>query len=369
MGIAGSIAGTMVRDAARSGAQTRPQAPAGRTAALRSQVRQRAAGRAEVMASAAAAGIREPGAFVRQQERISGDATLRYIYTCLSHFAVWNSEAEIVAATLWVAMTHGRDSNGFPVWPYCSRLGIFGPSGSGKSWKSRLVGKLSYKGKILVETTKPSFIDFVADHHTIIITEADEAFRSPGRSRGILAVINASYEPDRSSSRKQGGVAVEIPVFTPIVLDGVDTLLSETRSDLHTLISRCIIIRASRAPDGYRPPRFDTRARAVAEMISKQASAWMAQEVAGGIGEDIPGVPDHLGNRPFALWEPMFAVAARADRFTAGQREDGGEGPWTSACRVACEQLETASFDQEAMSELDRAMAEWGAAPEGDELP
>ena len=147
-----------------------------------------------------------------------------------------------------------------PVWQYCARLAIIGPSGSGKSWKSRLVGKLAYKGDILVEPTKPAFIDLCADNHTVILTEADEVFRSPGRSRGIVAVINASYEPDRTSSRKQGGVAVRIPLFCHAVLDGIDhVLLSPNRPDLAAMMSRCVILFSRKAREGYRPPRFDRR--------------------------------------------------------------------------------------------------------------
>jgi hypothetical protein len=305
-----------------------------------------------------AVAVREGTIVQAGRQWIDGDKTLRYIYTFLKHFAHWGSEAELIAATLWVAQTHARDGKGYPVWQYCARLAIIGPSGSGKSWKSRLVGKLAYSGEILVEMTKPSFIDFCAENHTIVITEADEAFRSPGRSRGIVAVANASYEPDRKSSRKQGGVAVKIPVFCHLVLDGIEeVLLSPNRPDLRALMSRCILVMSREAPAGYRPPRFDARARAVAADVGKRATAWMAQEVADGMADDVPVVPEHLGNRPFALWEPLFIVALRAD---------GGDpdGPWSTACREACEQLEAAagvpdqSEDQE--SELDRQMAEMG---------
>ena len=310
--------------------------------------------------SAAARGqvvVPSQGSVMVTRRLVDGDETLRYIYTFLKRFACWGSDAEIVAATLWVAQTHARDASGMPAWQYCARLGVFGPSGSGKSWKARLIGKLSYKGEILIEPTKPAFIDLCAEKHTVILTEADEAFRSPGRSRGILAVVNASYEPDRSSSRKQGGVAVKIPLFTPMVLDGIDTLLSASRPDLHAMISRCIVLMARRAPEGYRPPRFDGKARAMADLLSQRTSAWMAQEVEDGMAADVPQVPEHLGNRPFALWEPLFTVALRADK-------GDPEGPWSQACREACEQLE-ASFgaaepDEEAQSELDRQMAEWG---------
>lgn len=302
--------------------------------------------------------VRKPHALVRQRTEVDGAEVLSYIFTFLKWFAVWGSDAEIVTAALWVAHTYARDGDGMPIWAYCARLGIFGPSGSGKSWKSRLIGKLSYKGEILVEPTKPAFIDLCAEQHTIILTEADEAFRSPGRSRGIVAVANASYERDRSSSRKQGGVAVKIPLFVHMVLDGIDdVMLSENRPDLRAMVSRCIVLLARKAAEGYRPPRFDRRAREVAELLGQRCAKWMAQEVADGMADDVPDVPEHLGNRPFALWEPLFTVALRADK-------GDPEGQWSMAARDACEQLEaafgTVEQDDDVKSRLDQIMAEYG---------
>ena len=79
-------------------------------------------------------------------------------------------------------MTYARDAKDVPVWQYCARLAIVGQSGSGKSWKCRFIGKLASMGEILVEVTKPAFIDLCAEHNTVILTEADEAFRTPGRA-------------------------------------------------------------------------------------------------------------------------------------------------------------------------------------------
>jgi hypothetical protein len=354
LGAAGHIAGRAAETVARE--------------AVYAQRRQAVTARAQEMAGQlhAQVAVRGSAAFVKTREPIDGAETLRYIYTFLKRFAVWGSDAEIVAATLWIAQSHARDGKGVPVWQYCARLLITGPSGSGKSWKARLVGKLSYKGKILVEPTKPAFIDLCAENHTIIMTETDEAFRSPGRSRGIVAVANASYEPDRESSRKQGGVAVSIPLFAQLVLDGIDkVMLSPNRPDLLAMTSRCIVIIARKAKDGYRPPRFDARARAMAELVSQRATAWMAQEVEDGLADEVPPVPEHLGNRPFALWEPLFAVALRADK-------GDPEGLWSGACRAACEELEgsfgVAEPDEESLDELDRQMAEWGAEPMADEI-
>lgn len=307
----------------------------------------------------AAVAVRNLDAVVARREDIDGDQVLRYVYTFLRRFAVWGSDAEIVTAALWIAMTHARDGDGMPVWQYCARLGIFGPSGSGKSWKARIIGKLCPAGETLLEPTKPSLIDLIADKHVIVLTEADELFGTTGRNRGILATVNAGYEPDRVASRKHGGKVVKVPVFGHVVLDGTDELLKATRTDLRTLLSRCIILRARTAPDGYRPPRFDRTARAAAELVSQRLGAWLTQEVAAGLADALPDVPEHLGNRPFALWEPLFAIALRADK-------GDPDGPWSRACAEACEQLEDSaglpgSTDDD-MSELDKIMADWDEA-------
>ena len=350
LGAAGHIAGRAAETVARE--------------TVYAQRRQAVTARAQEMAGQLHAQVatRPQTALVQSREIIAGDTVLKYNYTFLKRFACWGTDHEVVTAALWAAATHARHKDGTPVWQYCPRLGIFGPSGSGKSWKARLIGKLAYRPEILIEPTKPAFIDLCADKHTIILTEADEAFRSPGRSRGILAVVNGSYQPDVSASKVRGGVALRSPLYTFVVLDGIDTLLSANRPDLHAMISRCIILKARKAPAGYRPPRFDGQARLIAERLGTLGSAWMGQEVEDGIAEDYPRIPEHVGNRPFALWEPLFAVAWRADAaWREEQGEPEGEGPWSAACRAACEQLEAVSPDQDddGMSELDRQMAEW----------
>jgi hypothetical protein len=43
----------------------------------------------------------------------------------------------------------------------------------------------------------------------------------------------------------------------------------------------------------------------------------------------VPDVPEGLGNRPAALWEPLFAIA------------DAAGGPWPALARQACVDLES----------------------------
>lgn len=293
---------------------------------------------------------------VQARPAISGDQTLRYAYSFLRHFAVWPSEHALVTATLWDAQAHARDAAGLPVWPYSPRFLIVGPYGSGKSWIARLVGKLAPNGEMLLEPTKAALIDLIAERRTVVITEADEVFGTAGRNRSLVATLNAGYEPDHAHSRKQGGKAVRIPLYGPAVIDGIDTLIQDTRPDLRTLVSRCIVMHARQAPEGYRAPRFDRQARAVAGQISTRLGQWMAQEVQAGIGDVVPDLPDWLGNRPASLWEPLFSVALAAD-------QGDPDGPWSTACREACLALETAAdvTDQgdDIENELDRALAAW----------
>jgi hypothetical protein len=136
-----------------------------------------------------------------------------------------------------------------------------------------------------------------------------------------------------------------------MILDGLNSLLKATRGDVRTIIGRCIVVAVKRAPDGYRPPRFDKQARSVAKMISERNALWMAQEVADGIEDYVPEMPEGIGKpRRVALWESLVAVCDRA----------GGE--WPGLIREAFVQLESADLPDESddqAAELDRTIAAW----------
>jgi hypothetical protein len=138
-----------------------------------------------------------------------------------------------------------------------------------------------------------------------------------------------------------------------MILDGLDSVIHSTGVDLKTLMSRCIIVHVERAPDGYRPPRYNREKQAIAAVISGRIERWMAQEVKNGIGDAEPDVPQHLGNRPFSLWEPLFAVAEAAG------------GPWPEMAAYACEHIETSTGlpgdDETDEARVDAALEDWGA--------
>ncbi len=289
--------------------------------------------------------VRQPQAVVvPPREPIDGNALLTDVHTALERFAVWPSEAALVTAVLYAAHAHGRDGKTLlPIWPYSPKLFFTSKEGnSGKSWMGRLTGQLCPDGKMMVEVNKANFIRLIEERATPIVTELDVLVNTGGRNKWFTGIANASYEADQATSRTQNNKRIDIPLQCPMILDGLESVIKSTGSDLTTLVSRCIIIHAERAPEGYRPPRFDKAARAVFARGSEKLGEWLAQLVSHGVRqvrddgtevhipiEDyVPDVPQWLGNRAAALWEPLFAVA------------DAAGGEWPTWARMACADLE-----------------------------
>ncbi len=285
--------------------------------------------------------VRQPQAVViPPREPIDGDALLNDVHTALERFAVWPKEAALVTACLYAAHAHGKDAKtGLPCWPYSPKLFFTSAEGnSGKSWMGRLTGKFCPDDKMMVEINKANLIRLIEERATPIVTELDVLVNTGARNRWFTGIANASYEADQATSRTQNGKRVDIPLQCPMILDGLESVIKGTGTDLKTLVSRCIIIHVERAPEGYRPPRFDKAARAVFQFGSVKLGEWLAQLVNFGIevndgeyvpiGDYVPDVPPWLGNRAAALWEPLFAVA------------DAAGGDWPAWARMACADLE-----------------------------
>ena len=282
---------------------------------------------------------------------VDGDKLLTDIRTALDYFAVWPNDAALTTAVLWAAHAHGKDpKNGLPIWQYSPRLFFTSAQGgSGKSWMGRLVAKLSPDGKMLVEATKASLQRLIAKQCTVVVTELDVPVGNGGRSKWFTGLANAGYERDQATYRVDHGKELEIPLMCPMILDGLETVITGT--EMKTLMSRCIIAHVKRARDGYRAPRFDGRARDVFQLGNEKLGAWMGQQVRAGIGDHIPAVPEGLGNRPASLWEPLFSVA------------DAAGGEWPDLARQACADLEAPDTgDEEKEDDYRAALDAWAAA-------
>jgi len=295
-----------------------------------------------------------PAVTLAAPAQIDGDRVLKQVYGYLGYMAIWPSQWAQVTAALYAAHAHARGEDGLPVWQYEPRLFFTSrQGGSGKSWLARQVASLCPDGKGLVEMTKASLIDLIAQHATVTIGEMDVLVGSGKRTQWLTGIANAGYEPDRMTSRKVNGKVKEIPLFAPMILDGLDSVIHQTGEDLKTLMSRCIIVHVQRAPEGYRPPRFDREKRAIAAALNGRLARWMAQEVEDGIGDHIPELPEGVGNRPAALWEPLLAVA------------DAAGGVWPALARGALERIESATGlpgeDEAAEARIDSALDSWGA--------
>ncbi len=173
--------------------------------------------------------------------RIDGDRVLKQTYGYLGYMGVWPSQAAQITATLHAAASHARDpKTGLPVFQYFPRVFYTAPEGG--YGKSRLAGQhaaLCPDSKRLVEPTKAGLIGLIAKRGTIVVTELELLLGvTGGRNKGLVAVVNAGYEPDNEHTHKQGGTEVEIPLFGAVILDGRDCLLTCTGDQLKTLFSR-----------------------------------------------------------------------------------------------------------------------------------
>lgn len=312
-----------------------------------------------------------PGSALAVREPdIDGAQLLRDVRKFLRHFALWPSEDALNVATLAVAAMHAKDpATGDPAWEYAFKLLYTAAEyGAGKSWFAKLTAQLAPRGKALLEPTKPSLIDMIADQNTVVVTEIDELFATAGRNRGIVAVLNACYEPGNYHTRKQGGKVQEVHCYGHQILDGIDSAIRAT-GHLRAVASRSIMIRVRMAPDGYRRPKWDRVAALTAQQGRDRLAAWIGHEVAAGLADGIPPMPEGLGNpRRCTLYEPLFAVALAADK--------GEPGYWWTTLAASALQLEhavgmpdddaeVAGFlaslaDEE--TELDRQMAGWDEA-------
>ena len=313
------------------------------------------AARAAAGSTRGAVAVPEARTIVMGRRVIDGNKLLTDTYTALNHFAVWPNEAALVTAVLWAAHAHGKDEKTkLPIWQYSPRLFFTSKEGgSGKSWMGRLVAKLSPDGKMFVEATKASLQRLIAKQCTVVVTELDVLVGNGGRTKWFTGIANAGYERDQATYRVDHGKELEIPLMCPMILDGLETVITATGAEMKTLMSRCIIIHAKRAPDGYRAPRFDNTARAVFQMGSEKLGQWMGQQVRDGIGDVVPDVPEGLGNRPASLWEPLFSVA------------DAAGEEWPQRARQACADLESQATDEDGEQEASyrEALSSWASDP------
>jgi len=302
----------------------------------------------------AAVAVREPGTVVAGRRLdINGAETLNFARMVLARFALWPSEAALDAVTLWDMHTHARDPEGVLVTQTSPRL-LFQSAepGSGKTQAMTLAARLCPKPHILIEPSEAAVAHLIGkEHGTLFFDESDVFFGRGNRKAAVRALFNSGYTRDGTWARVRNGSVESIGTFGGLAMAGLEKMETGTYGSLKALFSRVIKILMRRAPEGYRPPRWDSEAAYAAAKIAERMSAWASQNLSQ-IASYVPEVPEGIGNRAAQLWEPLLVVA------------DLAGGRWPEAARLACEELtltgDMAPEDDQDAAELDRILAGWG---------
>lgn len=187
----GRIAGTVIREAARS----QPRDWAATSAGIRQRIDERQKARlSREQVQGAAVAVRDiagarPVPVRRQRQHLDGTAVLGYVRAWLANYARWPSEAALDLATLWAAHACARDSDGVLIWEATPRLMFLSSDpGSGKSRALELVSLLvGTRYGLLTEPTAAALAHILGpQHEAVFLDEADLLFgrELAGRASG-----------------------------------------------------------------------------------------------------------------------------------------------------------------------------------------
>lgn len=349
----GHLAMRGVVNAARANAQRQRQASQGmtheeyqqRTAAVRERLasqrerRQAAASVGAMVAEAqqaqAAQATRQAhqalavpaqSAPVRQRQQVDGATVLGYVRAWLAHYARL-PESALDAVTLWAAHACAKDGDGVLLSDATPRLMFLSSEpGSGKSRVLELVSLLcASRYGLLAEPTAAAVAHMLgAMHEPAFLDEADVLFGSGKRKESLRALLNAGYTRAGITLHMRGGKPVELPVFGPVALAGLDVVKTATAGNLAPLLSRSIIVRMRKSAD--RVPQLNGKTRQEGAMLHAALAAWAQQERDTLAGTEAE-VPDWLTGRAAEIWAPLFVLAG-----TAG-------GDWPERVMIAAEDL------------------------------
>jgi hypothetical protein len=239
------------------------------------------------------------------------------------------SEPELDTVTLWAAHCHATDEHGVLVFRVTPRLWLLSSEpGSGKTRVLELLDLICPRSYgALLEPTAPGLIYTLGrEHATPLIDEGDILFGSGKRREAVRAVINGGYKCGGTVLTGTGGKATRVPVFGPVAVAALDTLVTHTGETLKATLSRGITVQMHRAAGDAAPARLDRTAEDQGAKLQAFLAAWAAQE-RGTLEDAAPAVPDGVEGRAAEICEPLLAIA------------DAAGGHWPGTARAACEML------------------------------
>lgn len=219
-------------------------------------------------------------------------------------FVYYEDETKHSIIALWVAHTYvyGR-------FTHTPRLYINAPEpGCGKSTQAKVLAHMSKDGHLTSGTSAASvFRRMNQDHPTYVLDEVDTIWNAKGRdNEDLRQAINAGHEAGGAIDRIVGDemVPVSFDVFGPMALSGINnTKLPPTLED------RSIPLRMNKV-NGIRLDRFK---RIKEDHFKDMLHEWMPKFLEDMVVDDDMYAPEHLSNRDWDNWLPLFAIAEVAE--------------------------------------------------------
>ncbi len=249
-----------------------------------------------------------------------GAEILGQIEEFLREYVIFPNEEALTAVTLWAVHTwvvlHFHTS---------PRLAVLSAEkGSGKTRLLECLGKVCCNPRQMVSLSPAALFRIIdKEHPTILIDEVDTLFSNkPGASKEDLrGILNVGYKKGAKVDRCDGPEfnVKSFDVFTPVVLAGIGDLPD-------TIMSRSVIVRIKRRSSEecvsqYRERIVDVQTTKLREDLKKWTSTLT------DIGTYYPELPTGIEDRNAEVWEPLIAIADKAD------------GEWPTKSRRAAKAL------------------------------
>jgi hypothetical protein len=211
-------------------------------------------------------------------------------------------DAQAVAVTLWVALTHVFHV--FGITPY-----LFISSAEKRSGKTRLLEVLELLVRQPLSTANISdaaLFRVVAERSpTLLMDEIDAVFKSREREE-LRGLLNAGYRRGAVAHRMGGAnnrTLETFPVYCPKAFAGIGDCLPDT------IIDRSIPIRLKRRTRDEQVERFRLRdVEPEGHTLRDRLAEWLEPQL-DYLAESRPSLPDALDDRAQDVWEPLLAIA------------------------------------------------------------
>jgi len=279
-----------------------------------------------------------------------GAALLDGVLQVVRRYVVFPDEHAFVAATLWVAATHGIN-----VWNAAPRLVINSPQKRcGKTRAMDVLAGMSHRPLVTVNATSAAVFRSLNGERppTLFLDEADTVFgtkRAAEQNEDLRALLNAGHQRGRPALRCVGPqqTPMEFPTFAMAALAGIGSMPD-------TVTDRAVNITMRRRMLGEQVAQYRIRRdEPILHGLRERLAVWV-QGHADVLTNAEPDMP--VEDRAADTWEPLIAVA------------DAAGGRWPDLARQACTALvegaenseEDQSLQIKLLNDIRRIFAEEG---------